>query len=220
MVWKHWLRNSFFAGLVLLAPLVITLFVLRLVFGWLTALLDPIVQATQLLSFTANNELVAQVLALGILLVGIIAVGFVTQWSVGRRLFGGVDRAINLIPLVSVIYSSIQQVSDSLANSESRFESVVIVEYPRDGIYSIGFVTNDSPKPIQTETGKAYNVFFPNSPNPTNGFLVVVPEDELTMVDMSPRQGIRLLVTTGMAETADDLKQLEQQTKVNLDELK
>lgn len=220
MVWKHWLRNSFLAGLVLVAPLFITIVALQFVFGWLTGFVDPLVQASGLLELTGNNELVAQVLALGILVGAIVFVGFITQWSLGERVFGGVDRAINFIPLVRVIYTSVRQVSDSLMSQQSRFESVVLVEYPREGLYTLGFVTNDSPQPVQTETGPAYNVYFPNSPNPTNGLLVMVPEEEITEIDMSPRRGIRLLVTTGMAETTDDLDALEDQLDTDLQELK
>lgn len=220
MVWKHWLRNSFIAGLVLLAPMVVTIVALRFVFGWLTGFIDPFVQATDLVALTANIEFVAQLLALAILLSFIVLVGFFTQWGVGERLFGGVDRAFNFIPLVRVIYMSVRQVSDSLVSQQSRFESVVLVEYPRDGIYSLGFVTDESPRPVQTKTGTAYNVYIPNSPNPTNGNLALVPEDEVHEIDMPPRRGIRLLVTTGMAETSDDLDKLEEDVDTNLEELK
>lgn len=220
MVWKHWLRNSFIAGLVIVAPMVITIVALQVLFGWMTALVNPLVQATDLLSLTGNNELVAQLLALALVIGFIIFAGFITQWGVGERLFGGVDRAFNFLPFVSVIYTSVRQVSESLMSSQSRFESVVLVEYPRKGIHSLGFVTNDSPDPVQTETGKAYNVYFPNSPNPTNGLLVMVPEEEITEIDMSPRRGIRLLVTTGMAETKADIDQLEKDVDADLHELK
>lgn len=220
MVWKHWLRNSFIAGLVLLAPMVVTIVALRFVFGWLTGFIDPFVQATDLVTLTANIEIVAQLLALGILLVVIVLVGFLTQWGVGERMLGGVDRAFNVIPLVRVIYMSVRQVSDSLVSQQSRFESVVLVEYPRDGIYSLGFVTDESPDPVETATGPAYNVYIPNSPNPTNGHLAMVPEDQVTEIDMPPRRGIRLLVTTGMAETSADLDELEQDVDTDLEQLK
>lgn len=217
---KHWLRNSFVAGLVLVAPLVITVVALRIVFGWLLGLVDPIVAATQLTALTGNNELVAQLLALGVLLGIIVLIGAVTQWGLGRRLFGELDRLIGLIPFVRVIYMSVRQVSDSLTSSESRFETTVLVEYPREGVYSIGFVTDESPDPVQAATGPAYNVYLPFSPNPTNGQLAMVPEDQVTEIDMAPRQGLRLLVTTGLAESTDDIDEMEQYVDADLDELK
>jgi uncharacterized membrane protein len=216
---KHTFRNSFVTGLVLIAPLVITIVALRIVFGWILGFIDPIVQATQLTRYTANIEIVAQLLTLGMILLFIMLLGFSIQRGVGVRALGGVDRAIGLVPLVRVIYSSVQQVADSLLSSGSRFESVVLVEFPREGIYAIGFVTDESPKPVQTEIGTAYNVYMPNSPNPTNGWLTMVPEEQVYEIDMSPRRGIHLLVTTGMGQSGDE-EEIEEQIGVDLDQLR
>jgi uncharacterized membrane protein len=205
------------AGLVLVAPLVITTVALRIAFRWILGLIDPIVQATQLTRYTANIEIVAQLLTLGAILLLIMLLGFVTQRGIGGRTLGGMDRAIGLVPLVRVIYSSVQQVADSLLSSGSRFESVVLVEYPREGVYSLGFVTDESPEPVQTEIGPAYNVYLPHSPNPTNGWLSIVPEDQVYEIDMSPRRGIHLLVTTGMGQSGDK-DEIEEQIGVDLDQ--
>lgn len=218
--WKHWLRNSFIAGLVLVTPMVVTYIALRVLFGWLTGLIDPLVVGADLVQYTGNNEIVAQGLALVILFVTLVVIGYVAQLGIGSRLFGGVGRAVTFIPLVRVIYTSVRQMADSLVSQESRYESVVLVEYPREGIHSIGLVTAESPKPVQTATGPAYNVYFPNSPNPTNGHLAMVPKDQVREIDMSPRRGIRLMVTTGMAETSEDLEKLEAEIEADLDRLK
>lgn len=217
---KHWLRNSFVAGLVLLAPLVVTVVALRIVFGWVLGFVDPLVQATELTAYTGNIEIVAQLMALGAIVVFVVFLGALTQREVGNRVTAGLDRAIGIIPLVRVVYTSVRQVSDSLSSQGSRFESVVLVEYPREGLHAIGFVTDESPSAVVAETGPAYNVYIPNSPNPTNGLLIMVPEDQVTEIDMSPRRGIRLLVTTGMAESSSDLDTLEQELDVDLDEIK
>jgi len=218
--WKHWLRNSFITGLVLVAPLAVTYIALSFLFGWVTGLVDPLVQEAGLIELAGNNELVAQVLALVILFATLVVVGYFAQLGIGARLFSGFDRAIEFIPLVRVIYTSVRQVSDSLVNQESRYESVVLVEWPREGVHALGFVTAESPSPIQTAIGPAYNVYIPNSPNPTNGNLSMVPKDRVTEIDMSPRRGIRLIVTTGMAETPEELEQLEAAVDTDLQELK
>ncbi|MFB6189486.1 MAG: DUF502 domain-containing protein [Halapricum sp.] len=219
MNWNHWLRNSFITGLLLVAPLAITILTLQFLLGWLTGLVGPLVTATNLAQFTGNIEYLARLLALFALIVLIIVIGFVAQWGVADRIFGGIGRVINFIPMVRVIYASVRQVSNSLVSSGSRYESVVLVEYPRDGVYAIGFVTAESPEPVQTVTGDAVNVYLPNSPNPTNGFLAMVPDEQVHEINMSVRRGIRLMVTTGMAETSEDLEELESEVDVDFDEL-
>lgn len=217
---RHWLRNSFVAGLVLLAPLVVTIVALRIVFGWVLGFVDPLVQAMELTAYTGNIEIVAQLLALAAIALFVILLGALTQREIGIYVTSGLDRAFGIIPLVRVIYTSVRQVSDSLSSQSSRFESVVLVEYPHPDMYAIGFVTDESPTAVLSEVGPAYNVYIPNSPNPTNGQLQMVPEDELMEIDMSPRRGIRLLVTTGMAESSSDLDALENEYDVDLDQIK
>ncbi|MEF8882816.1 MAG: DUF502 domain-containing protein [Halapricum sp.] len=205
----RWLRNSFITGLVFVAPLVITVFALQFLLGWLTGFVEPVVSATDLAQFTGNIDLLAQVLALAILLVLIVLVGFLAQWGVADRVFGGFDRVFGLIPIVRVIYTGVRQVTNSLSQSGDRYESVVLVEYPRDGVYALGFVTSQSPEPVQNTIGEAYNVYLPNSPNPTNGHLAMVPASDVHELDISVRRGIRLMVTTGMAETRAELEELD-----------
>jgi len=217
--WNHWLRNSFITGLILIAPLVITVIVLQFLLGWLTGFVSPVVDATDLAQITGEIEFLAQLLALAILVVLIILVGLLAQWGIVDRFSGGFGRVIGVIPMVRVIYASVRQVSNSLMSSGSRYESVVLVEWPREGAYSIGFVTAESPEPVQAITGEAYNVYIPNSPNPTNGNLALFPEEEVQEIDMSVRRGIRLMVTTGMAETSEDLEELEAEVDANFEEL-
>jgi uncharacterized membrane protein len=196
------LKSSLFAGLALVAPLVVTLFVLRLLVNWTLGLLTPLVEGTSFAQYTFDNLLVAQFVMGAIVLVLIVFIGWMAQYSVGRRLFGRAGRIMNFIPLVRIIYGSVRQVANSVVHRESRYESVVFVEYPRKGVYSVGLVTGDSP-PIAERFAdeEVYNVFFPASPNPTQGKLVLIPESQVHETDLSVRQGIQLLMTTGMAES-------------------
>lgn len=210
------LRDSFVAGVALIAPLVVTIFALQFLMNWLTKAIDPVVRGTRLAQYTANNQLVAQSLAVLVIVVTIILLGYVAQRSVGQRVFGWFDRGIGLVPLVRTIYSSVRQVSNALMERSNRYESVVLVEYPREGLYVIGFVTGDGPTQVESIAGKeVYNVFLPNSPNPTGGRLVLVPAEQVHEVDISVRRGIRLLVTTGIAEREAEVEQLRKNAELS-----
>jgi uncharacterized membrane protein len=210
------LRDSFIAGLALVAPLVVTVIVVQFLVNWLTTFIDPVVQETQLAQYTANIHVVAQVLALAIIVLTVVVLGYVAQRSFGKRVFGWVDRGVGLVPLIRTIYSSVRQVSNALMERSSRYESVVLVEYPREGVYSLGFVTGDSPAQVEeTVGGDVYNVFVPKSPNPTGGNLIMAPEDQVYTLDMSVRRGVRLLVTTGMAERQEELAELRNEAGVS-----
>ncbi|MFC4358206.1 DUF502 domain-containing protein [Halobium salinum] len=206
------LRNSFVAGLFLVTPLAVTVFVLQFVFDRVALALRPLVVrispwVADALNYQGDIVFLAQLLAALLLAAAITAVGFVASRSLGRRLFGGFERGVRLVPMVRTVYFGVRQVAESLTERSARYESVVLVEYPREGVYSIGFVTNESPRVAKEATGAdAVNVFFPNSPNPTAGRLALVDESEVYEVDMSVRRGIRLLVTTGL--TVEDVDEL------------
>lgn len=199
------LKDSFVKGLLLIAPLVITLYIIRLMVGWALVVVNPVVQGIGLTQYTANDELLARLVAALLIVLVIIVLGYIAKRSVGRRVFGGFGRVVNLVPLVDTIYSSIRQVANSLVERESSYQSVVLVEYPRQGVYTIGFVTGDGPASFESALGdeSLVNVYLPNSPNPTGGRLVVVPDEAIHEIDMSVRRGFRLLVTTGIGEDAE-----------------
>ncbi len=201
------LKRSFVAGLILLAPLVVTGYVLRTLAVWALTVVDPVVASTRLTAYTANIELVAQALAALLIVVSVVALGAVARWSVGRRVFGRIGRVVNVIPLVNVVYGSVRQVANALVEREAAYDRAVLVEHPREGQYVIGFVTGDSPPAVEQVTGEpALNVFLPNSPNPTGGRLAVLPASQVHEIDLSVRRALRLVVTTGMgAEEAPGL---------------
>lgn len=201
------LKNSFLSGLLLIAPLVVTVYILRILVGWSLQFVDPVVAGTGLTQYTANDALAAKAVAAVLILAVVTLLGYLAQLSVGAQLFGRAGRVMNFIPLVNVIYSSVRQVATSLVDRDSRYESVVLVEYPREGIFSIGLVTGESPAELSSPADEGcYNVFLPNSPNPTGGRLALVPASQIYETDMSVRRGLRLIVTTGMGE--DDVESI------------
>jgi len=210
------LQQSFLAGLFLVAPLVVTIVALRLLIGWLSGFVDPIVSATALAQYTGNITLVAQLITFLTLLVVITLLGYLAQRSIGDWAFAWFDRAFGIVPVVRVIYTSVRQMTEALRNRENRYENVVLIEYPREGLFAIGFVTGESPASTRSATGEAYNVFVPHSPNITGGRLVLAPADTVHEVDISVRRAIRLLMTTGIAEEQSDVEALASQADVDI----
>lgn len=209
------LRRSFVTGVLLVAPLAVTLFVGWILLRHLAGVLDPVVRFAGLARFTANIDLLAQGLAAVLLAAAVVVLGFLAQRSLGERLFGGFDRLFAFVPLASTVYTSVRQVGEALADRTNRYEAVVLVEYPRVGVYSLGFVTGDSPAAAATVTGEpTYNVFVPNSPNPTAGNLILVPESNVHETDLTVKRGIRLIVTTGMADTDAEMERLREESGV------
>ncbi|WP_436930372.1 DUF502 domain-containing protein [Halosimplex halobium] len=200
------LKESFVAGLILVAPLAITLYILQILVSFSLQFVNPLVDRFGLIETAANVELAAQVLAVVLIVAVVTGLGLVAQWSIGRHLFGNLGRTINIVPLVSTIYGGVRQVATSLVDTGSQFERTVLVEYPREDLYSIGFVTGEGAEAFDEATGdRAHSVFLPNSPNPTAGRLVMVPESEIHETDMSVRQGMRMIVTTGIGSEAEQV---------------
>jgi uncharacterized membrane protein len=198
------LKSSFVGGLILIAPLVVTFVILRVLVGWSLQFVNPVVEVLELAQYTQNVQLLATVLGGGLIVVLVTTLGFLAQKAVGQHLFGRAGQVVNFVPLVGTIYSSVRQVATSLVDRETEYESVVLVEFPRREMYSIGLVTDESPAEVEPVTGgPAYNVFLPQSPNPTAGRLAVVPAEQVHEIDMSVRRGMRLIVTTGMGEDVE-----------------
>ncbi|UWG47995.1 putative membrane protein [Halanaeroarchaeum sp. HSR-CO] len=192
-------KSSFVAGLILIAPLVVTVFVLRILIGWTQQFVDPVVAGTRLTQYTGNNELVAQLAAVILILGAITLLGYLAQRSIGRQVFGNMGRIVNVIPLISTLYVSVRQVSNSLVERRTAYDGVALVEYPREDMYYLGLITGKSPTVVEEATEETmYNVFLPNSPNPTGGRLLLLPERQVHEIDMSVRRGMQLIVTSGI----------------------
>lgn len=204
------LKTGFVAGIALIAPLFITIVAFQLLFSWVRGLIDPIVEGAGLSAITGNVPYVAEAIAILVLVTAITGLGYIAQRSLGEYFFDAVDRGLARVPIFSVVYSGVRQVSNALMSQQSRFEQVVMVEYPKDGIYSLGFVTGESPETVVAETAQdTYNVYVPGSPNPTQGHLHMIPAHEITELDMSVSRGLRLIVTTGIAEEHSEMEALQ-----------
>jgi uncharacterized membrane protein len=140
-----------------------------------------------------------------ILLVGVFATNVI-----GKRMISIGERILARIPLVNKIYAAVQQISSAFLGSKSSiFSTVVLIEYPRKGVYSLGFVTSVAKGEVQHKTAQqVVGVFVPTTPNPTSGLLVFIPEGDLIRLDMSPEDGLKLVISGGVFTPAfgDDAK--------------
>jgi uncharacterized membrane protein len=202
-LFARWQAN-FWAGLVIVLPAVISLAVLRWLFLTFSNLTDTLLIFLPA-KLTHQNEgngpmywywsLVALLVA--IFLIG--TVGLLARNYFGRRIIEWVDSALLHIPLLNKIYSTTKQVNDAFsATNKSAFRTVVLVEFPHPGIQSIGFITSDQLEKVQAKTGrKMVCVFVPATPNPTSGFLLMVPEEKVIKLEMSVAEGIKYIISLG-----------------------
>ena len=147
------------------------------------------------------------------LAVGLISVvGLLARYYIGKRMIEWLDAAMMQVPLFNKFYGAIKQVNEAFSGNKNSFKTVVLVEFPREGMYSVGFLTSEQHAEVQQKTKeKVVAVFFPTTPNPTSGFLVLVPEDKVTKLDMSVADGIKYIVSLG--SIAPELPPLAAATK-------
>jgi len=137
--------------------------------------------------------------ALGVAIFLMSVVGFLARNYFGKRLVEWVDSAMRRVPLVNKIYNATKQVNDAFtSNNKTAFRTVVLVEFPRVGVYTLGFVTSEQPQTIRGNEGEnLVCVFVPTTPNPTGGYLLLIPEEKIRKLDMSVGEGIKYVVSLG-----------------------
>ncbi len=191
------LRKYIIAGLLVWLPFAATVVIVKLVVDLLDniiLLLPPEYQPATVLGFSVPGFGI--VLAISILLV----TGMLAANLFGRRLVEFWESILNRIPLVRSIYSSVKQISTTILDSNGKsFRKVVMLQYPRKGIWSIGFLTNeDVSTDIDGLNEDLAAVFVPTTPNPTSGFIIMVPRDDITELDMSVEEGFKFIISMGV----------------------
>ncbi len=188
-------RRLFQAALLVILPLAVTWFVLRLMVNFSETLLGWLPDAWMVLEPFPGRGVV--VLLLGLLLVGVLVLT-----PPVRRLIQAVEGLIRRIPLVQNIYFAVRQLLESLfALTTEKYQRVVLVEFPRKGMHAIGFVTGDGGGEVQARTGgRILSIFLPTTPNPTSGFLLFISEHEVIPLQMSVEDGIKLVISGGIVK--------------------
>lgn len=199
------MKKYIVAGLLVWLPLAITIWVLSWLLGVLDGVFASLLSATQaLLPASAHAQierlrhvpgLSVVVMAVGLLLTGIFAANFVGQWWVRQW-----DRVIGKIPIVKSIYNSVKQVSDTLfSSSGNAFREAVLVQYPRQGSWTIAFVTGRPGGEVATKLpADLLSVYVPTTPNPTSGFFLMLPRAEVIELAMSVDQALKYVISMGV----------------------
>ncbi len=188
------LKNYFLAGILVTVPLVITLWVIALFINWTDNFLDflpPRFHPHTYIPIPGWGVITSALLILGS---GMVATNFF-----GKKILSFWDKQVERIPLIRSIYSSVRQLLQSLfLQTDQHLQRVVLIEFPRAGMYTVAFITGKTKQEILNKTGKKLvNLFYPTTPNPTTGFFIMLPEDEVTELDISVEDAFKLLISGG-----------------------
>lgn len=191
------LKNYFLTGLLVILPIFITVYVIL----FLIRIMDAILKIIPA-KYLPETYLPFHIPGLGLIFVVILvfAVGLLTRNIVGRKIVHLGENVVERIPLVRILYAGVKQLLETIfLQKTDAFKRVALVEYPRRGTYVIGFITGESKGEIQDKTEKnMINVFIPTTPNPTSGFYMLVPDDELVVLDMSVEDAFKLIISGGI----------------------
>lgn len=207
------LKRSFIEGFIVLIPLIVTLLVLSIGFDFLLGAISPVTSLVEAI-LGVNNlpQIVVQLIALGVMLLIILVVGVGCEAVVTiRQLTDIFHSLVEKIPGIGSVYSSFRKMSETMSKGKESFRDVKLVEYPSDGCYSIAFVTSGESSVVEKAVGsKTKTLFIPMAPNPfMGGFVVNMSEDRVYEVDMTVREGIKAVITSGVT-MADGVTQDEQ----------
>ena len=199
---KQDLKNDLIAGLLVVIPLATTIWLSYVIANWVINFLTQIPK--QLNPFDGLDPLLTDILnffvGLAAPLALILLIGLMARNIVGRWLLELGERILQAIPLAGSIYKTLKQILETLfQDSKTKFRRVVMVEYPRPGVWSIGFVTGKVSSLIQSHLDKSMlNIFIPTTPNPTSGWYAIVPEDEVINLPVSIEDAFKILISGGI----------------------
>ena len=192
------LRNAFLSGVMLLAPFAFTCWVFLLLFENVGGFFRPL-----LVRFVPESlrdfDILWNVLATVIVVVLITLLGYVSRYVLGKYFGGLAERFIQTIPGVSGVYNTVKQIVATFSTqNRNLFNKVVLVEFPRKGAYTIAFLTSKTQSEAQARVGQElWTVFVPTTPNPTGGYLLLIPKDEIIELEMSVGDGMKLVISGG-----------------------
>lgn len=195
------LRNAFLSGLVMLAPLAVTWIVFSALFekvggGFRDTFFFFVPEA---LRKHPSLDLIWNILATLIVFALVTVLGYVSRYVLGKYFGGLAERFIQSIPGIGHVYNTVKQIVATFsAQHRQLFSKVVLIEFPRNGVYSIGFLTNKTQGEPQVKTAaELWTVFVPTTPNPTSGFLLLLPKEQIIELEMSVGDGMKMIISGG-----------------------
>lgn len=196
-------RSNFLTGLAVTFPAVVSIAAVAWLFSTVSNITDTLLFFLPHKITHSDNGLggvhwywSAAAFALAVTIVSLI--GLLARYYIGKKIIEWTDRTLMQVPLLNKFYGTIKQMNDAFAGSKHSFKTVVMVEFPGPGNYSIGFITNEEQVEIQKQSGKKLvSIFIPTTPNPTSGFLVLIPEEKVIKLEMSVADGVKYIVSLG-----------------------
>ena len=202
------LRTSFLTGIVVIAPVALTLWLIWTVIGWFDGFVLPFVpdayRPEQTLNTIFGYDLKLNIRGVGVVVFLVFAtlVGWLAKGLIGRSFIKYAENLVNRMPVVRSFYSGIKQIAETVfAQQERSFEKACMIEYPRKGIWAIGFISTTAKGEIaerNSSKGPMVSVFVPTTPNPTSGFLLFFPKADIVELDMSIEDAAKLVISAGL----------------------
>ena len=202
------LRTSFLTGIVVIAPVALTLWLIWSVIGWFDGFVLPFVpdayRPEQILNTIFGYDLKLNIRGVGVVVFLVFAtlVGWLAKGLIGRSFIKYAENLVNRMPVVRSFYSGIKQIAETVfAQQERSFEKACMIEYPRKGIWAIGFISTTAKGEIaerNSSNGPMVSVFVPTTPNPTSGFLLFFPKADIIELDMSIEDAAKLVISAGL----------------------
>ncbi len=204
---KPKLKNVFLAGLAVTIPVGLTIYILI----FLIELMDGLLRVMPS-GLHPDHLLGVRIPGLGVIatLILIFIAGLLVTSYAGGKFFRLAESLVDRIPLVRGIYQAIKQIVQTMVSKEGQsFKKVVLVEFPREGLFTVAFVTGTATGELRDKTGgRCINLFVPTTPNPTSGYYLIVPEESVTALEMSVEEAFKLIISGGMISPPDQNKQL------------
>ena len=191
-------RNAFLSGALMVAPLVVTIWAFRTIIDLVGGTFRPLYEHTLPASLQRIPLLWDFLATLAVVLL-VTALGYLSSYVFGKYFLSIGERAIQRIPGIGTVYNSVKQIVATFGTqNRNLFNKVVLVEFPRKGIWTLGFLTNKQQGEPQTAAGiETWTVFVPTTPNPTSGFLVMVPRSDIVELEMSVGDGMKMIISGG-----------------------
>ncbi|WP_120504975.1 DUF502 domain-containing protein [Sulfitobacter mediterraneus] len=209
------LRASFLTGLVVIAPVGLTIWLIWTVVGWIDGFVLPLVPEVyhpdrmlqDYLGLDPSVQINVRGLGVVIFLLFTIIVGWMAKGIMGRSLIRFAEGLVERTPVVRSIYSGIKQISETIfAQSERSFETACLIEYPRRGIWALGFISTTAKGEVAAKTDPSdemISIFLPTTPNPTSGFLLFFPRKDVIELDMTVEDAAKLVISAGLVYPSD-----------------
>ena len=194
-------RGNFLAGLIVIAPIGFTMWIINSIIGWIDGWVLPLIPY----NYHFAEYIGINLKGLGVIffLVFTVLVGWVAKGILGRTFLRVGENLVDRTPIVRSVYSGIKQIAETVLSSrDSSFEKACLIEYPRKGIWAIAFVASDSRGEIAEKNPDKQNqlvsVFIPTTPNPTSGFLLFIPKSDIKYLDMTIEEAAKLVISAGL----------------------